>query len=322
MRKTIYVFICILLVLSLVGCSAAECTHSESADGEIAFGDAPEEKQNEQIGEYSVKISYANWTEDNNMYSECLNQGKMVLSSAQHLPVFMFETKGELDHFKALFQNIMTFDQCYNEVPSFNEVTAGYDESFFTENTLVVAYVTASSGSFRYDVKNISLVDSDLCVDVAKVKDPEVYTADMAGWLVIVELNKEVVKRCASFDAKIVPGEAYFQAEKLPGFIEFGSFSWKEVERAMDDLDDMSKERVRFDCFVNSEAEDKFIPIERAKNELTKEYRYSQYFRDEEEDMWMFRFFDSEEVGPEEVVYMDGNGITRLIIYADSTYYG
>ena len=101
----------------------------------------------------------------------------------------------------------------------------------------------------------------------------------------------------------------------------FGTFSWKEVGRAVADFDDQTLERIRTDGFVNIEPTDSFWPTDRAKAETTHEYKLAQYFRDEEEDMWMVKFFDSEEKGPFEEIYMTGDGITKLIISGEMTEY-
>ena len=139
-----------------------------------------------------TKVAYANWTEDNRIFA-CLNADKLAISSVRHCPVYKLDTKEDLELFRERFQNILTLDQGYNEAPSFNEAVSGYDDSFFAGHSLILAYVTAGSGSFRFGVRDIYCDGSSLCLNIVQTNHPEVGTDDMAGWLVIAEaLDKEL----------------------------------------------------------------------------------------------------------------------------------
>ena len=327
MRKKIISFLCIIMILIMSACSRTGTANLEpSVDtvpdqpaNDVVLGES--DRQEESAGWYATKVAYANWTEDDQIIRSCLNPEMMAISSERHLPVYKFDTKSEMDQFKDQFRNDFSFDQGYNGEPSFNEVTAYYDDRFFAERSIVMVYVSSSSGSFRFDIESISLNDNALCINVYQTNDPEVYTSDMAGWFVIAELDQTVVSQCESFDAKMVLEGTDFKTAELPGFIEFGVFSWKQVERELEEIDEMSAEHVKAEGFVNTEPVVLTGPVERAKAEATIEYTLIQYFYDDEEDMWMVRFFSSEEEGPLEEVYMDGHGVTKLIIYANVARY-
>ena len=327
MRKKILSFLCIIMILIMTGCSRTGMTDQEQMEdvvpdqlsNDVVLGEG--DRQEESVGWYATKVAYANWSEDDRIIRSCLNPEAMAISSQRHLPVYKFETKSEIDQFKDKFQGEFTFDQGYNDEPSFNEVTAYYDDRFFAERSIVMVYVSSSSGSFRFDIESVSLDDSSMCINVYQTNDPEVYTADMAGWFIIAELDQTVVSQCESFDAKMVLEGKDFKTAELPGFKEFGTFSWKQIERELKAIDETSAEHVKTEGFVNTEPVVLTGPVERAKAEATIEYTLIQYFFDQEEDMWMVRFFSSEEEGPLEEVYMDGNGVTMLIIFANVARY-
>ena len=128
----------------------------------------------------------------------------MILSSVRHLPVYKLDTPEDLARFKESYQDILTLDQGYDEVPSFGEITASYDDSFFADHSLVLAYVEASSGSFRYAIQGVSCEGSTFCLDVVQTNDPETYTDDMAGWLVLAEVLDSEVADCTLFDARLI----------------------------------------------------------------------------------------------------------------------
>ncbi len=324
MRKIIVIIILLLSILA--GCSRIESEVSDmspdsSSEQETSGVAENNEKQEESVGWYSVKLVYANWTEDERIFRNCLNPETMAISSYRHLPVYKFTTKEDVENFKEMFHDILSLDQRHDEVPSFNEVSDTYNDDFFMEHSVVMAYVTASSGSFRFDIESISVEDMSLCLNVYQTNAPDVYTADMAGWFVITELDKDIVDRCNAFDAKLVTMGKEFKVSVFPGFREFGDFSWKETERAIKNLDERSIEHVKLDGFVNTEPIILTSPVDRAKAEADINYTLIQYFQDQEEGMWMVRFFDSEEESPLEEVYMGDNGVTKLIIYANTARY-
>ena len=152
---------------------------------------------------FETTVSYANWTDGEEIYFGALNREKMALGSVQHLPVYKFDTLDELEQFKAAFDGVLTLDGGYNEVPSFLDATAAYDEAFFAENALVLAYVAAGSGSYRFAVDSVYCDETAFCVYVRQTNDPEVVTMDMAGWFVTVAVPDSMVETCAEFDADL-----------------------------------------------------------------------------------------------------------------------
>ena len=159
------------------------------------------------IVEIKTAVAYANWTEDSRVFADCSNAGMMTISSVLHLPVYKLDTLKDLEQFKENFRDILTLDHGYDEVPSFNEITALYDDTFFADHTLVLAYVTAPSGSFRYAIQDISYGGSTFCLDVVQTNDPETHTDDMAGWFVMAEVLDSDIADYILFDAQLVGRE-------------------------------------------------------------------------------------------------------------------
>jgi len=63
-----------------------------------------------------------------------------------------------------------------------------YNDSFFTDNFLVLISVSEISGSNRHAVSSISEDGDILKINIDR-EVPDVGTADMAGWLIIIELT-------------------------------------------------------------------------------------------------------------------------------------
>ncbi len=157
--------------------------------------------------EIQTKTAYANWTSDSRVVTGCLNLKKMMISSVQHLPVYKLDTREELDRFMSAFRDVFTFDQGYDEVPSFHSLAAEYNNSFFDGHSLVIAYVTAASGAFRFMIRDITRYDAVFCMNVMKINQPESYTDDMAGWFMIAEVPEGDLADCSEFDAVIISQE-------------------------------------------------------------------------------------------------------------------
>ena len=150
-----------------------------------------------------IAVSYANWGDFSRIHNIPLNISKMAISSVIHLPIYKFDTLSELEQFKTDVNGILSFDQSYDEVPSFNYVTMKYDEEFFDENTLMLVYVEASSGSCRFGVDSISQTDGNFCIHIKQTNNPEIHTDDMAGWFITVAVPDSMIAEFISFDADL-----------------------------------------------------------------------------------------------------------------------
>ena len=125
----------------------------------------------------------------------------MHLSSVLHLPVYRFDSKADIGKFMDEYGDILSFDEGHDEAPSFRSAVAAYDDGFFKEHCLLCVYKAAGSGSFRYRAGEVHNDVDSLCVYVEQVNDPESYTDDMAGWLILVERSKAELKDCREYDA-------------------------------------------------------------------------------------------------------------------------
>ena len=160
-------------------------------------------EQSPNMKEFDDTVSYAGWAPKSEIVSMALNTQKTAVSSVQHLPVYKFDTLKNLEQFKLAFQEILTMERGYDEVPSFNDATADYDETFFEENTLMLVYVDANSGTYRFGVDRVFCDGNSFCIHVEQTNDPQVVTDDMAGWFVTVAVPDSMVANCTEFDADL-----------------------------------------------------------------------------------------------------------------------
>lgn len=259
------------------------------------------------------KTAWINYSDDQRILENCLNAWTMAISSVRHLPIFKFDSKSELEAFMNDYADCFSFDQRYNDIPSFSETVAAYDEDFFAGNSLLCVYMVAGSGSFRFGVRDVQIKDTTLNVLIEQTNNPEVGTDDMAGWLLVVEQSKADLADIKTYDAQYVGIKEDEAPKQLPGHIVYGSFSFEEVKSSID----MSAPNVKTDGFVNVDEIEMGWPTDRAKLEVAADYDLAQLYYDDAADVWQVYFFSSKPSGGDETVYLNGKGVTLLIVYGE-----
>jgi beta-lactamase regulating signal transducer with metallopeptidase domain len=163
--------------------------------------------------EANSHVTWAGWTEDRRIWTESLNPGVFVINSTPHNPIYKFDTRADLEQFKTTFQGVLSFSGRYDEVPSFDEVTAAYNDDFFANHTVLVVYVTTGSGSNRFKLMNVIVNGSTLMMDVVQANNPYYPgTCDMAGWFVLAEVLDSDIEECTFFVSRSLPHDTVISA--------------------------------------------------------------------------------------------------------------
>ena len=189
MRKIIAILLTVIITLGMVGCSNVI---TPGQDG-----------SKQPIDGWETTVSYANWSDDSSIFLGALNKEKMTISSVKHLPIFKIDTKQDFEQFKSSYGEILSMNQGYDEIPSFEEATSKYDEAFFEVNSLLIVYVEANSGSLRYGVSEINNDMESFTIHVKQTNNPEIVTDDMAGWFITVAVQDSTIRDCETFDADL-----------------------------------------------------------------------------------------------------------------------
>lgn len=107
--------------------------------------------------------------------------------SAVYPKVVFIKSVSELNTYKAATAPEYNFDSGFGSSKSFNDATAKYDERFFKDKALVMVVTREGSGSVFYDGVSVNVSEGIIAVDRFF---PEVGTADMASWHIIIELDR------------------------------------------------------------------------------------------------------------------------------------
>ena len=203
MKKQIAFLLGLSMILCLTACGKTPAANNETTTVPLSESATISEVDGGSLA-YTAKVAYANYSGDVQVMAGALNADLMYMSSVQHLPVYKIETMDALTVFQTAFADSLTFDQSYNEIPSFAQYAAEYNDAFFKSRTLILCYVQASSGSYRYGVADVSLSADSLCLYVRQLNHPEVCTADVQGWFVMAEVSKTDIENCTHFDAQMI----------------------------------------------------------------------------------------------------------------------
>ena len=159
---------------------------------EMVFG------KTRELSYESVWVNYSGTQSD---WPYCVNGNMLLFSDVPRHTLYRFDTKEQLDEFIAAAKDDLSLDHRYNGSASFNETITQYNEAFFKENSLLMAYVTAGSGSERFGITSIDYTADSLILHVRRINDPDVGTADMAGWMVMTGIPKAELEGRKLLDA-------------------------------------------------------------------------------------------------------------------------
>lgn len=178
-------------VLAFPDDEIASCTEYKSNLGSFEYRPDAE----------AITTAYANWSENSLIYTEALNKDMLSAGNRNGLPMYRIDNEADEEAFKKTFENVFGFDSKYDEVGTVNTLLNKYDNKFYENGSLVLVYVTAGSGSYRYSIDKIMIKDNNFFVCVKNTVNPELITADMAGWLIAVQVNDSFLDNSDEFNA-------------------------------------------------------------------------------------------------------------------------
>ena len=159
---------------------------------------------------FEAASSWVNWSGEEDFYLAALNADKLSVSSVQHLPVFRFETAEELEEFKKRFGDYFAMEHSLDGlIPSFAGITSKMDETYFESHTVFIVYVPSGSGSCRFGMDSVYRDSESIFIHIKETGNPGDHTCDMAGWFVVVSLEKALVEGVTDIDADMNHLQSY-----------------------------------------------------------------------------------------------------------------
>lgn len=171
---------------------------------------------NGEVLNYSSDVCFVNYVENGEDVLMKYAEVPMLTpySSTQYYSVAMFETWQGFGDFYNKTQNIFTYDS-FNGYPSVNQARAKYTKEFFEENNLLIAYITEPSTDIRLEVMSVARHQT-LHIEIRR-RVPDACDTAMAGWFVIVAVNKaDMIENdlAVATIAETISGEPIFRDKK------------------------------------------------------------------------------------------------------------
>ena len=155
---------------------------------------------------FTAAVSWVNYHEGGELYNSSLNVDRLYHFSSTYpadIPILKLDSAADLAQVKSELWDVFTLDYDYEGIPSFVKVTAAMDDAFFADNTVLLLYITAPSGSQRFRPCSVRAHENTLAIEILRENTSEPGTADMAGWFVTVTVAKSALKDITSFVADI-----------------------------------------------------------------------------------------------------------------------
>ena len=191
-------------------------TVSRGSDGDLNSQTEKSTAAQSRVLDYSSDVCFVNYVENGESilmkYAEV--QMWSPYSSTDHHSVAMFETLQGFNDFYNKTQNIFSYDS-FNGYPSLNQARAKYTKEFFEENNLLIAYISEPSTDIRLEVMSV-VRHQTLHIEISR-RVPDACDTAMAGWFVIVAVNKADMQEndiVVASIAETISGEPIFRDKK------------------------------------------------------------------------------------------------------------
>lgn len=153
-----------------------------------------------------VGIIKAGYVDNEEIYTTALNAELLGSSEEKHYPIHRIGSVEELRTYLDRCATIVSPTDDTDRLKCMAEdmLLAKYDSEFFSENELLIAYIVASSGSYRYSAAMYpNETNNALTMLVTEYLGAlgSANTCDMAGWFAVAERTKGTIPEGTAVDA-------------------------------------------------------------------------------------------------------------------------
>ncbi len=148
----------------------------------------------------SCETSWVGWTGGERLQAFADNASE-IGTDRSHMPARVVTSAEALLAVREAFADVFQFAVKWDEFSSFDAKMGRYDDAFFEEYVLILIYVEANSGSYRFGVEGVYLDGDVVRATVKQLNAPEAVTDDMAGWMLAVPLAREGLPEKVGADA-------------------------------------------------------------------------------------------------------------------------
>lgn len=123
-------------------------------------------------------------------------------SNTSHHSVAAFETAEGFEKFVKATADEFQFGSTWDELPSFEQVSKTYNQSFFEKNVLYLIYLSDVTTSVRFEIDMVARQGKSMVILIDRLT-PEVCDTAMGGWFIAVEVSRDDLGDTNSADALV-----------------------------------------------------------------------------------------------------------------------
>lgn len=186
-----------LCILLLSGCQKPAAPVSQPAGESSRYA---------ETSAYTVSYISTDYSTQESLWSEADNAGMADAEERRHIPVRRIDSIEALQEFLEVYGEWPDFSSYTGAVIPLSKTTEAFDYRYFKDHTLLVLYLTENSGSNRHQIDRVGIDGDTLFVRVFAIVPTNsdglvCLTDDMAGWFILLELDKAFAERCTAVDA-------------------------------------------------------------------------------------------------------------------------
>ena len=117
-----------------------------------------------------------------------LNRDMMTISSIESCPVFRIDTKDDLDKFRSMIVQTTDTSKGNGDLLSFDEAVGDYDDKYFEENSLLLAYVHTSNDNFDVALKQMDIEENCIYMFMERTGEDNQISNDHQYGFIIKEI--------------------------------------------------------------------------------------------------------------------------------------
>lgn len=188
-----------LCILLLSGCQKPAALVSQPAGESSRYA---------ETSAYTVSFISTSYSTQESLWAGADNAGMADAGERRHIPVRRIDSIEALQEFLEEYGEWPDYSSYINfgATIKLSKTTEAFDYRYFKNHTLLVLYLTENSGSIRHQIDRVGIDGVTLFASVSAIvpenSDGSVcLTDDMAGWFILIELDKAFAEGCTAVDA-------------------------------------------------------------------------------------------------------------------------
>ncbi len=127
------------------------------------------------------------------------------LSNPTDFPTYRVDSLQELEDFRNTYGMPGQMDATWEEVVSFQDAVASYDDAYFAQKSLILTYIRLGTHQERYQLNSLyTSGDGLLTVEMVMPEGDYGSDTDIANWLLVTQVEKSALQNVTDYASGVV----------------------------------------------------------------------------------------------------------------------